>query len=149
MQDSYTTLLKSNDLEQLFTRHTQLKSQISSIYTATLEPSQKDQDDEVRRRKRASRGRGRGRGRSRGNTHDNPAPWTRERGIKDAMRQLRRVRGLEGQQGEGLREFSVFVTKIYEESTPSIQERNTMAELLALDFRTDTSKSNALYDSTN
>lgn len=132
VQDSYTSLLRSTELEQLFVRYPQLKSQLKSIYTATLEPSQEDQENESRRRNRAGRGRGRGRGRR--NTYDSPAPWTRERGLKDAMRQLRNVRRAEGQQGEGLREFSALVTKTYEEVVPSVQNKGMLAELPPLDF---------------
>ncbi|MCJ1403975.1 hypothetical protein MMC11_007199 [Xylographa trunciseda] len=132
VQDSYTTLLKSTELEQLFARYPQLKSQLTSIYTATLEPSQEDQENDARRWKRATRGRGRGRGR--GNTYDSPVPWTRERGLKDAMRQLRNVRRVEGQQGEGLREFSALVTKTYEDIAPLAQARGPLAELPPLDF---------------
>ena len=50
------------------------------------------------------------------------------------MRQITKVRKMEGQQGEGLREFSVLVTKTYEETVPSAQDRITVAELPPLDF---------------
>ena len=139
MQDSYATLLRSTELGQLFASHPQLKSQLKSIYAATHEPSQEDQESETTRRNRASRGRGRarGRGRGRGNTHDNHVPWTRERGLKDAMRQLKKARRVEGPQGEGLREFSALVTKIHEETAPSAQDRSIVAGLPPLDFLDD------------
>ncbi|MCJ1392429.1 hypothetical protein MMC18_005296 [Xylographa bjoerkii] len=131
-QDAYTTLLRSAKLEQLFAGHPQLKSQLKSIYGATLEPSQEDQESEARRRKRVSRGRGRGRGR--GNVHNSPAPWTRERGLKDAMRQLKKVRRGKGQEDEGMREFSALVTKIHEAIAPSTQDRDMVVELPPLEF---------------
>ena len=54
--------------------------------------------------------------------------------MKDAMRQLQRLRRVDGQQGEGLREFSALVTETYEKTAHPTQERITEAELPPLDF---------------
>ena len=48
--------------------------------------------------------------------------------MKNAIYQLKKMRGLEGSNGEGLREFSDLVTKIRGESAPLLAEDKVMLE---------------------
>jgi len=96
--------------ERLIITNPQLRSQLYHVYLATLEPAP-EFDQHSYRRDNFNRGRGRGRGRenARGMSHGS---WTPERGFKEGLRRLKRVRELGSLESEGIHEFSNLALKL-------------------------------------
>ena len=111
---SAISLDSSPDLQLLYKRFPRLFAQLQVIYEATTEPSDDQPDDQSSSRSHIDRGRGRSRGRGRGRGRDRGAgaPWSHQRGFKAGLHQLRKLRRLDGGDGEGLREFSKLVMKV-------------------------------------
>ena len=82
------------------------------IYGAATEPSDDQDDVHSSSRSHTDRGRGRSRGRGRGRDRGAVAPWSQQKGFKAGLHQLRKLRRLDGDDGEGLREFSKLAMKI-------------------------------------
>ncbi|KAI9820627.1 MAG: hypothetical protein M1827_004996 [Pycnora praestabilis] len=116
----FTALQSSPSLQHLFTTYPNLRTQLHTIYTSTLEPSPEDletQHSRYRGRNRFDRGRGRGGrgGRIRGGEGSNKrsnGPWTPERGTKAGLYTIKKVRERDGAEGEGMREFVELVLKL-------------------------------------
>ena len=103
---SAISLDSSPDLQLLYKRFPRLFAQLQMIYEATTEPSDDQHNDQSSSRSHIDRGRGRSRGRGRGRDRGAGAPWSHQRGFKAGLHQLRKLRRLDGDDGEGLREFS-------------------------------------------
>ena len=106
--DAFVALRKSEQLQQLFETYPQLKAQLHSIYTSTLEPTASPVEEDARQRNtyQSDRGRGRGRGRGREGTG---RPWTAERGFKNGLYRLKRAKDT---QALGVAEFEDLVIAI-------------------------------------
>lgn len=102
----------SPDLQLLYKRFPRLFSQLQMVYEATTEPSDDQHDDHSSSRSHTDRGRGRSRGRGRGRDRGAVAPWSQQKGFKAGLHQLRKLRCLDGDDGEGLREFSKLTMRI-------------------------------------
>ena len=100
------------DLQLLYKRFPRLFAQLQTIYEATIEPSDDQNEDQSSSRGHIDRGRGRSRGRGRGRDRGAGVPWSHQRGFKAGLHQLRKLRRLDGDDGEGLREFSKLAIKI-------------------------------------
>ena len=111
------SLDRSPDLQLLYKRFPRLFSQLQMVYEATTEPSDDQHDDHSFSRSHTDRGRGRSRGRGRGRDRGAVAPWSQLKGFKAGLHQLRKLRCLDGDDGEGLREFSKLAMKIIQESS--------------------------------
>ena len=109
---SAASLDSSPDLQHLYKRFPRLFAQLKVIYEATTEPSDDQHDDQSSSRSHIDRGRGRSRGRGRGRDRGAGAPWSYQRGFKAGLHQLRKLRRLDGGDGEGLREFSKLAMKV-------------------------------------
>lgn len=111
LQNPFSVLKTSQDLQTLFMMFPRLRSQLRDIHAQTQAPTDDSlahdnhMDDHQSFRGRGSgRGRG-GRGRGRG-------PWTPERGTQDGLAALRRAQQEYGKGGEGVREFEQLVLKL-------------------------------------
>ena len=102
----------SPDLQLLYKRFPRLFSQLQMVYEATTEPTDDPHDDHLSSRSHTDRGRGRSRGRGRGRDRGAVAPWSPQKGFKAGLHQLRKLRRLDGDDGEGLREFSKLAMRI-------------------------------------
>lgn len=102
----------SPDLQLLYKRFPRLFSQLQIVYEATTEPTDDPHDDHWSSRSHTDRGRGRSRGRGRGRDRGAVAPWSQQKGFKSGLHQLRKLRRLDGDDGEGLREFSKLAMRI-------------------------------------
>ena len=109
---SAISLDSSPDLQLLYKRFPRLFAQLQVIYEATAEPSDDQHDDQSSSRSHMDRGRGRSRGRGRGRDRGAGAPWSHQRGFKAGLHQLRKLRRLDGDDGEGLREFSKLAVEV-------------------------------------
>ncbi|KAL6717469.1 hypothetical protein ACLMJK_005384 [Lecanora helva] len=102
------SLESSAALQQLYIRYPKLGAQLKEIYDSTAENSDHSDDDEdnqsVRGRGYRGRGRGRGGNRGRGNRRN------QLKGPKAGLSNLKRLRELQGDDGEGLREFCRLIT---------------------------------------
>lgn len=91
-QDSdveFYKLEKSPELQELWARYPNLRSQLQDIYKTTLEEEWVETSEPTR-----GRGRGRGRGRYRGSHAGlrSRGPWTAEKGFKRGLGKVRRWR---------------------------------------------------------
>lgn len=101
----------SPEYQHLLALFPQLRDLLRQIYTATMEPTAEEVEARAHhhdRFKRGGRG-GRGGGRAR---YDTGRPWTRERGMKDGLYALRKMRAKDGKNGEALRAFSECVVRL-------------------------------------
>ena len=110
--NSATSFDWSPDLQLLYKRFPRLFSQLQVVYEATTEPINDQHDDHSSSRIHTDRGRGRSRGRGRGRDRSAIAPWSQQKGFKAGLHQLRKLRRLDGDDGEGLREFSKLAMRI-------------------------------------
>lgn len=97
-------------LQTLYTRYPPLRDQLKEIYEATTEPLDDQPNDLVFGIERSDRGRGRGRKSGPGRCGRTAATWSRHKGIKSGIHRLRMLRHLNGEDGDGLREFCKLVT---------------------------------------
>ena len=114
------------DFQRLLYRYPSLKVQLQTVYGLTLEPGPDEartwnrqplpgfQAPPVVRTNRGGRGRGRGDRGGRGSRNHgwNSMPeerqrgaWSQAKGDKEALEVIKKMRGDEGEAGEGLREF--------------------------------------------
>jgi len=104
-------IASSPEYQHLLALFPQLRDQLRQIYTTTLEPTAEEVEARAHhhdRFKRGGRG-GRGSGRARYNAG---RPWTREKGMKDGLYALRKMRAKDGRNGEALRAFSECVVRL-------------------------------------
>lgn len=123
---SYSNLLSSRHLHRLLLRYPRLRAQIKLVYKATLEPSQRLSPANCNHHDRSQgggdfdrrRGRGRARGGARARAQNEPssAEWTQERGLKQAVRLLKDIRGRDDEVGTSMEEFSRLVIKMREDT---------------------------------
>lgn len=101
----------SDDLHTLYDRYPQLRCQLKLIYDAVTEPLDDQLDDS---HERSNRRRGRGGNRGQGRDGRTVAKRSRQKGIKAGIQQLRILRHLNGEDGDGLEEFSKLVASLPE-----------------------------------
>ena len=112
-ESPFETLESSPDLQNMYTLYPKLLAHLREVYVATLGPSPDFQYSENRnsgRFSRFDRGRGRVRGKGRGGSGSDGVSWTPEKGRKLALLRIKKFRGYEGEEGNGMREFSRLVT---------------------------------------
>jgi hypothetical protein len=116
-KSSYNTLAQHPSLAVLFNQYPLLRAQLKAIYTNTFEPSSSTFPPHNRGNSRNPRGRGRGRGRGGYHDHVDKGPWTPERGVKDALKEIKKLKEADGDMGMGMKEFLELLNKIIGEET--------------------------------
>ncbi|KAH7061232.1 hypothetical protein B0J12DRAFT_565184 [Macrophomina phaseolina] len=114
--DPLQRLLADPALQTLLQKHPNLRAQLLTIYTSTLEPDPDEWAEQQQQQQQSGRGRGRGgRGRGRGGGAGMPGgqrargPWKQETADKNAVGQILRAQEREG--GEAMREFVELVQR--------------------------------------
>lgn len=100
----FEILQSSPELGEIFAKYPNLRSQLYEVYLVTLQPPPDSPESQSRGSGHFSRGRGRGRGRGRARGRGN-APWTPERGTRDALYKLNSFRDHAGTGGDGMKEL--------------------------------------------
>lgn len=104
----------SDDLQTLYDRYPQLRCQLKEFYDATTEPLDDQMDDQLISNEHGNRRRGRGGNKGQGRNGRTVGQWSRQKGIKAGLHQLRILRHLKGEDGYGLKEFSKLVANLPE-----------------------------------
>ena len=106
---SPSSLDSATDVQTLYARYSQLRSQPKEIYKATIEPLKYQVNDQSLGSESSNRRRGRGR--VRGLACDGRPPATRSQyyDFKSGIYKLRTLRDYEGWAGHGLRVFSKII----------------------------------------
>jgi hypothetical protein len=84
-------------------------------------PSPSSWDQSQKRSGRDAHGRGRGRG--------GGPPWTPERGIIDGLSYLKRIKEIDGVEGEGMREFMLLVLKSTTETSGYLNDKPSIEKI--------------------
>ena len=101
-----------NAVSGLFGRHPKLKQHLRHIYEASIESQESYFDDQIQSNGHDSRAQGRGPNTRRSEARKPGSDGPRRMGVKAGMHELRLLRSLVGDDGEGLREFSKLVIKL-------------------------------------